>query len=92
MIVISHELIPHHHHEAEASEFAENEGYQYAEKFLLLEDKKSQNSTLKITCGPYGNDFETQNTIINNWANKVKELSEFQHSLKPTNNLNLDKK
>lgn len=70
----------------------QNEGYQYAEKFLLLEDKKSQNSTLKITCGPYGNDFETQNTIINNWANKVKELSEFQHSLKPTNNLNLDKK
>lgn len=54
----------------------EMEDYQYVEKFLLLEDEDKHNTTLQITCGPYGNDFETQKSIINTWAIKVKELSE----------------
>ena len=49
---------------------------QYNEKFLLLENEQTQVTELKIVCGPYGDDFETQKSILNNWAQKVKELSE----------------
>ncbi len=48
----------------------------YNEKFLLLENEQTKNTELKIVCGPYGDDFVTQKSIINNWAQKVKELSE----------------
>ncbi len=48
----------------------------YNEKFLLLENKETQITELKIVCGPYGDDYETQNTIVKNWAQKVKEMSE----------------
>jgi hypothetical protein len=27
-------------------------------------------------CGPYKEDFEAQKTMLNKWAQKVKELSE----------------
>lgn len=49
---------------------------QYNEKFLLLENEQTKNTELKIVCGPYGDDFETQKIILNDWAKKVKELSE----------------
>jgi len=49
---------------------------QYNEKFLLLENAQTKNTELKIVCGPYGDDFETQKSILTNWAQKVKELSE----------------
>ena len=49
---------------------------QYNEKFLLLENAQTKNTELKIVCGPYDDDFETQKSILNNWAQKVKELSE----------------
>ena len=49
---------------------------QYNEKFLLLENEQKNNTELKIVCGPYGDDFEVQKNILNNWAKKVKELSE----------------
>ncbi|RKE94973.1 hypothetical protein [Ichthyenterobacterium magnum] len=48
----------------------------YNEKFLLLENKETQITELKIVCGPYGDDFESQKLILNNWAKKVKALSE----------------
>ncbi len=48
----------------------------YSEKFLLLRNKDNQTTELKIVCGPYDDDFEIQKSILNNWANKVKELSE----------------
>ena len=54
----------------------EKDDYQYVEKFLLLENKNTHITEFKIVCGPYGNDFEIQKTILNNWAKKVKELSE----------------
>ena len=54
----------------------ESSNYQYVEKFLLLENKQTKNTELQIVCGPYGDDFESQKTILNNWAQKVKELSE----------------
>jgi len=50
--------------------------YQYVEKFLLLENEKTNNTELQIVCGPYIDDFENQKFILNNWAQKVKELSE----------------
>jgi hypothetical protein len=49
---------------------------QYNEKFLLLENEQTKNTELKIVCGPFGDDFENQKNILNNWAKKVKELSE----------------
>ena len=50
--------------------------YQYVEKFLLLEDQQTKNTEFQIVCGPYIDDFENQKIILNNWALKVKELSE----------------
>ena len=53
----------------------ESGNYQYVEKFLLLEDDVSKSTELQIVSGPYGYDFESQKIILNNWAQKVKELS-----------------
>ena len=52
--------------------------YQYVEKFLVGENQDSKSSELIIVCGPYGDDFKNQKTILTNWAQKVKELSEKQ--------------
>lgn len=52
------------------------DNFLYYEKFLLLENKETQTTELKIVCGPYADDFESQKRILNNWAQKVKELSE----------------
>ena len=49
---------------------------QYVEKFLVIESQETKNSELIIVCGPYGDDFKNQKTILKNWALKVKELSE----------------
>ena len=49
---------------------------QHNEKFLLLENEQTRNTELKIVCGPYGDDFDTQKQTLNTWAQKVKELSE----------------
>lgn len=48
----------------------------YTEKFMLVEDESNGTTTLKITCGPYLTDFETQKNILKNWALQVKQLSE----------------
>jgi len=53
--------------------------HQYVEKFLLLENEGASETELQIVCGPYGDDFENQNTILTSWAQKVKELSENMH-------------
>lgn len=50
--------------------------YQYVEKFLVSENDQTKKSELHIVCGPYGDDFKNQKIILNNWAQKVKELSE----------------
>ncbi len=52
------------------------DNYQYTEKFLLLTNEETQKTELKIVCGPYGDDFENQETILKAWAQKVKNLSE----------------
>ena len=54
----------------------ELENEQYVEKFLLLENMQTKSTEFQIVCGPYKDDFENQKTIIINWAQKVKELSE----------------
>jgi tetratricopeptide (TPR) repeat protein len=56
---------------------------QYNEKFLLLENRETKNTELKIVSGPYGDDFETQKMILNTWAQKVKELSEKEYNEHP---------
>ena len=48
----------------------------YNEKFLLLENQLTHITELKIVCGPYDTDFESQKLILTNWAQKVKEMSE----------------
>lgn len=50
--------------------------YQYTEKFLLLTNEETQKTELKIVCGPYGDDFESQQQILKAWGQKVKSLSE----------------
>ena len=50
--------------------------FQYVEKFLLLSNKETKATDFKITCGPYGDDYEKQRDILKKWAEKVKELSE----------------
>lgn len=54
----------------------ENLGYN--EKFLLLENKETQTTELKIVCGPFAEDYEIQKNIINKWSQKVKSMSEKQ--------------
>ncbi len=49
---------------------------QYVEKFLVIENQETKSSELIIVCGPYGDDFKNQKTILKSWAQKVKELSE----------------
>jgi|TARA_B110000240_G_scaffold195816_1_gene246291 hypothetical protein len=51
--------------------------YQYVEKFMIQENQKTNKTEFQIVCGPYGDDFENQKTILKNWAQKVKEMSEF---------------
>lgn len=51
-------------------------GVSYVEKFLLLYNEEANQTTIKVTCGPYNQDFESQQSILNEWAKKVKELSE----------------
>jgi hypothetical protein len=53
-----------------------SENNEYVEKFLLLENKETKTTELKIVCGPYAADYEEQKNILYNWAQKVKELSE----------------
>jgi hypothetical protein len=48
----------------------------YVEKFLLLRDEETNQTELKIVCGPFKDDFETQQFVLHQWAEKVKELSE----------------
>ena len=48
----------------------------FTEKFLILQDHETGATTLKIVCGPFAGDFETQQRAINKWAQEVKVLSE----------------
>ncbi len=48
----------------------------YVEKFLVIRNKEKNITELKIVCGPYLNDFKSQQSILKDWAEKVKELSE----------------
>jgi hypothetical protein len=48
----------------------------YVEKFLLLENPETQITVLKIACGPYHEDYNQQKAILEEWAQKVKALSE----------------
>jgi len=50
----------------------------YIEKFLLLQNPETKITELKIVCGPYREDFETQKNILAGWAQKVKEFSEIE--------------
>ena len=55
---------------------AKGDNGNYVQKFLLLENEETGITELKIACGPYTDDFENQKMILENWAQKVKELSE----------------
>jgi hypothetical protein len=48
----------------------------YVQKFLLSENDQTKTTELQIVCGPYSVDFESQKIILENWAQKVKALSE----------------
>jgi len=48
----------------------------FTEKFLILLDNQTGTSTLKIVCGPFAEDYQTQKNAIHKWAQAVKTLSE----------------
>lgn len=50
----------------------------YTEKFFLLENQETGITEFKIVCGPFADDFETQNSILKSWGQEVKELSEIE--------------
>ncbi|HEY9083227.1 MAG TPA: hypothetical protein VIN73_07825 [Vicingaceae bacterium] len=52
------------------------DSFGYVEKFLLLRGEEANQTELKIVCGPFKDDFETQQFVLHQWAEKVKELSE----------------
>ncbi|MGK0364334.1 MAG: hypothetical protein ACI85O_001391 [Saprospiraceae bacterium] len=52
------------------------DGYHYAEKILLLENKDNNTIDLHVVSGPYGEDFEVNKVVWENWLQKIKELSE----------------
>ncbi|MFD2586041.1 hypothetical protein ACFSQJ_03820 [Croceitalea marina] len=51
-------------------------GLEYVEKFSIENDDSS--TKLSIVISPYGNDFNQQKVMWQNWLLKVKELSEQQ--------------
>ncbi len=56
--------------------YIQNDFTEFTEKFLLLENSETKMTTLKIVCGPFKADFESQKAILTSWGKKVKELSE----------------
>jgi hypothetical protein len=48
----------------------------YNEKFFLSENEETHTTELIMVGGPFTDDFESQKSILLNWAQKVKELSE----------------
>ena len=44
----------------------------YSEKFLLLENNETKHTELKIVCGPFGDDYEKQKSILITWAVRLK--------------------
>lgn len=56
--------------------YIQNDYTEFTEKFLLLENSETKTTELKIVCGPFSDDFVAQKTILNEWAQKVKVLSE----------------
>lgn len=48
----------------------------YTEKYLLIENNDTKHTELKLVCGPFGDDYEKQRSIITTWAERVKALSE----------------
>lgn len=53
------------------------EDQQYVEKILLHEGDNG--SEMKMVFGPFTNDYKEQNERINQWAKRVKQLSEAKH-------------
>lgn len=56
--------------------YIQNDYANYGEKFFLHNQRGANETELKIVCGPFEEEFETQQKIMENWAKKVKELSE----------------
>lgn len=56
--------------------YIQNDYQRYNEKFFLSEDQETKETELKIVAGPFGHEFDVQKSILNKWAQKVKELSE----------------
>ena len=48
----------------------------YKEKFPLLEDTEAGNTTLKLTCGPFKDDLDSQSKALSYWAEGIKEMVE----------------
>jgi hypothetical protein len=58
--------------------YIQNDYQQFTEKFLVLKNNESNVSELKIVCGPFQDDFDSQKEVLVNWAKKVKAMSEIR--------------
>ncbi|MDB4089398.1 hypothetical protein N9544_07210 [Flavobacteriales bacterium] len=48
----------------------------YSDKLFLSLNQETNKYSLKIVCGPFADDYETQKAILIEWSNKVKVMSE----------------
>lgn len=53
----------------------------YTEKIFLVYDKEKRQSVLKIVCGPFKEDYASQEKILKNWATRIKDLSQFNTAI-----------
>ena len=56
--------------------YIQNDYLLYNQKFLLLENKETKDTELKVVSGPFIYNYDIEKKNLGNWAKKVKELSE----------------
>lgn len=56
--------------------YVQNTYQGYTEKFLLVEDRTTNETRLTVVAGPFLNDYLAQEYGLQSWGNRVKELAE----------------
>lgn len=54
------------------------DGFHFAEKLLVMEDRAKNTTELHFVSGPYPDDFKAQNKVWEKWVKEVKTLSEME--------------
>ena len=51
----------------------DNNGFHFAEKVLISEDKENNTAELHLVAGPYPEDYVVQNTVWEKWIQEIKQ-------------------